>query len=170
MIKLSKKVEYGILAVRYIASQEGRKVSAKEMSEKMNVSFEFLSKGLQKLMREEIILSHQGKHGGYLLAKSADSISIADIIEALDGRTAIVDCFGGSDAKTCDRTNVCSIKKPLMIIQKKIETIFDSTSIEEIIDLNDKNHPLSPSFAGGGTRDESKKKMESTQESGIHRR
>lgn len=138
MLKLSKKIEYGILAMQYIASnmdiKGGKVISAKEISSKLNIPFEFLSKTLQKLMKSGLIESQQGNKGGYVLAKSPKSTSLAEIILALEDKTQLVECFSDDDASTCSRTTRCSIKGPIKNIQKKINNIFNTTTLAELID------------------------------------
>jgi Rrf2 family protein len=132
MLKLSKKIEYGLLAAQYIASHPGKLVSAKEMSDELNISFEFLAKTLQKLMKSDLVVSYQGIKGGYELARKPDEISMADIITALEGNPTIVDCVKFDGSSECGRSGNCSIKKPMGIIQKKINNILSSTTIAEI--------------------------------------
>lgn len=136
MLKLSKKIEYGLLAVQYIAAHPEKLVPAKEMSGEMNISFEFLSKTLQKLMKNGLVVSHQGIKGGYELARNPDEISIADIIIALEGNPSLVDCVKFDGSATCGRAEKCAIKKPLGVIQKKINKILTTTTIAEITALN----------------------------------
>ena len=132
MLKLSKKIEYGLLAVQYVATHPEKLVSAKEMSDKLNISFEFLSKTLQRLMKQGLVVSHQGIKGGYELAKSPEDISIADIIIALEGNPSLVECVKFDGAITCGRAKECTIKKPLVIMQHKINKILKTTTIAEI--------------------------------------
>jgi Rrf2 family protein len=138
MLKLSKKIEYGLLAMQYIASNiennREKVISAKEISSKLNIPFEFLSKTLQKLMKSGLIESQQGNKGGYILAKSPDSTSLAEIIIALDEKAELVECFTTQNDSTCSRTNKCSIRGPIKNIQNKIDRVFKSTTLAELLD------------------------------------
>ncbi|MBM2813766.1 MAG: putative transcriptional regulator [Ignavibacteria bacterium] len=131
MFKLSKKVEYGILSLQYMANQNGNIITAKEISEHLNISFEFLSKTLQSLIKQGLIESIQGVHGGYKLAKPADKITFSDVIRALENRSSIVECLT-EDIENCGRISCCTIKTPMTQIQDKINNIFDITTIAEI--------------------------------------
>lgn len=130
MLRLSKKIEYAILAMQYIASRPNRLISAKEIAETLNISFEFLSKTLQTLMKEGLINSQQGKSGGYFLSKNPSEITISDIISALDENSSVVEC-AEEDHDACVRTNECSIRQPMYNIQNKINTIFEQTTLAE---------------------------------------
>ena len=132
MLRLSKKIEYGLLAVQYITMHPEKMVPAKEMAEELNLSFEFLAKTLQKLMKKGIVKSYQGIKGGYKLAKKPGDISLADIITALEGNLSIVECIGYEGAATCGRSDNCTIKKPMGVIQKKINNILKDTTMAEL--------------------------------------
>jgi Rrf2 family protein len=132
MIKISKKIEYGILALQYITIHSDKIVSAKEISEQMGIPYEFLSKTLQQLMKKGIIQSHQGIKGGYVLSKKPSELTVKDIIEALEGRTTFLNCFVSNDGYNCDRALNCSIKNPMEKLQYKIMQVFGTTTIKEI--------------------------------------
>ncbi len=137
MLKLSKKVEYSLLALQLLAQNCDKKLSAKEISETLNISFEFLSKLLQTLMKKGLVSSYQGIRGGYTLQKSAEEISIADVINALDDMPAVVDCLRDDDYCGCDRIENCTIRLPMQKIQKEIDTMFSRTSIAHLADNNE---------------------------------
>ena len=131
MIKLPKNVEYALLSMRYMAMRPNELATTKAISEELNISFEFLAKTLQKLMKFGLIDSHQGTRGGYSLAQSPNEISISMVIQALDKKTQIVDCIDSHNGE-CERWDDCTIKHPMMTIQKKIENIFETTTIAEL--------------------------------------
>lgn len=124
--------------MQYIASNiEGNSekvISAKEISLKLNIPFEFLSKTLQKLMKSGLIESQQGNKGGYVLAKSPEQTSLSEIIVALDEKADLVECFTNKDDTTCSRTSLCTIRGPIKNIQKKIDGVFQSTTLAELLD------------------------------------
>jgi Rrf2 family protein len=132
MIKLTKKIEYAILAVQYIALNEGRLASAKEISEKLNISFEFLSKTMQKLIHSGIVVSQQGAKGGYSLARRAEETTIEDIIKAIDENTALVECFESHDSENCGRSDSCTLRSPIGRIQYEINSILRNTTVADI--------------------------------------
>jgi len=131
MLKFSKKIEYGILAMDFIASKD-ENVSAKEISNSLDIPFEFLSKTLQKLMKEGLIESRQGIRGGYKLAKNPCDISVLDIIIALDENPNIIECYGNNIYSKCQNIKVCSIKYPMQKLQDEINNLFDKLTIEEM--------------------------------------
>lgn len=133
MLKLSKKVEYALIAMRHIAAQSGKQSTAKEIARAYKVSYELLAKVLQKLAKRGLVVSHQGVHGGYALAKGADQISISAVINAVEGQMpALTQCIAESPA-SCSIYDNCTIKNPLGKIQGDIEQFFQSMKVSEIV-------------------------------------
>jgi Rrf2 family protein len=137
MLKLSKKVEYGILALQYIANNSEQKASAREMSDMLNIPFEFLSKTLQQLMRNGLILSQKGPQGGYILSREPDKISIAEIIDALEEKSNLVECFDNKNEESCQRADDCTIRHNIGGLQQQINNVFAKMTIAEMILSND---------------------------------
>ncbi len=133
MLKLSKKVEYGLIAVRHIASMNNQISTVKEISERYTIPNDVLAKVMQKLTRGKLIMSHQGALGGYSLARSADQISIMDVIAIVEGTTVgITQCFS-EEPQNCSIFNSCTIKNPLGKIQHNLENVFTSMKVSEIV-------------------------------------
>lgn len=137
MFRLSKKVEYGILSLQYLADREGTLVPAKEIAAHLDLSFEFLAKTMQTLMKKGLIASQQGIKGGYYLTKKSSDISLSDIVYALDSTPKLVECIEDHANKdACLREGVCTIKRPLSIIQKKVDELFLQTTLENLKSKN----------------------------------
>ena len=93
MLRLSKKADYALLAMRYLAARSDRgAVSAREVAEAHNIPAELLAKVLQKLVRAGLLESHQGIRGGYGLKRRAETISVAEVIQAIDGPLTVTAC------------------------------------------------------------------------------
>ena len=91
-VKISARVDYGVQAVIEIAvaSAKGLRISADEISRRHDIPGKFLEGILTDLRKSNLILSHRGAGGGYELAHDSDSITIADLVRALDGPLAAV--------------------------------------------------------------------------------
>jgi Rrf2 family protein len=134
MVRLSKKAEYGLIAIRHIAaSRIGEVVTAKEISSIYRIPFELLAKVLQTLARAGLLVSHQGTHGGYSLAKPAEEIPVASIIHAIEGTTPTIAQCMTEGADSCTVFTVCTIKSPLSKVQANIERAFSTMSLSEIV-------------------------------------
>lgn len=132
MIRLSKKSEYGLIALQYMTVNAGRLVSAKEIAEHYGISFEFVAKTLQILMKNKFIVSQQGATGGYALLRPAGEISIAQVIEAIEGKPQIVECCGESNSDSCSMHGRCTIKTPMGILQRRIDEVLASMTVQQI--------------------------------------
>ena len=134
MLKLSKKTEYALMAVKYIALNSQDSVTAKEISDGYDIPYELLSKVMQKLTKFKIVRSFQGVKGGYSLNSSPDKISLIDIIRAIEPNYQITKCMKehGSE-KDCKRINCCMIRDPLMKVQQEIDKIFQTMTISQLI-------------------------------------
>jgi Rrf2 family protein len=135
MLNLSKRIEYGLIALRHIASlPNGTVVTTKEIADKYHIPFDLLAKILQKLTRERLIISYQGVKGGYLLGRKAEQIKLSNVFQAIEGKlnVALVNCEM-ENPETCNIFSTCTIKDPLVKIQSKINNLFDEMSISEIV-------------------------------------
>jgi Rrf2 family protein len=132
MLKLSKKVEYALLAVQHMASRQGSVISAKDVALRFDISLALIAKVLQSLVRAGLVVSYHGTNGGYALARPAAMISIADVIEAIEGRQgAIVNCQDHT-AGDCCVSESCTIREPLSILQERITLTFATMTIAEL--------------------------------------
>jgi Rrf2 family protein len=131
MFRLSKKTEYAILAMQYLASRKSSLVSAKEISAALDISFEFLSKSLQALMKAGLVKSQQGIRGGYYLTRNPEDITLMNVTDALNEKTSVVECQEGEE--DCDRVEYCTLRSPMNVIQMKIDGIFKQMTISDLL-------------------------------------
>lgn len=138
MFQFTKKTEYAIIALKHIASQsEGTYSSAREIADRYHLSFDLVSKIMQKLKREGYVQSHQGILGGYSLSTDLDQVSLARFIEAMDGPLGMIECArpGGVDGKgtqTCIQFNHCTIVGPMRRLNGRVKDVLGSTTLGEI--------------------------------------
>ncbi|MCS5650480.1 MAG: Rrf2 family transcriptional regulator, partial [Dehalococcoidia bacterium] len=93
MLKLTRKLEYALIALSHIQGQATEKiVSTKEIAETHRIPLQLLAKTLQQLAKHNIIEAIQGAHGGYRLKKSLDNINMNTLIQILEGPIGIMDC------------------------------------------------------------------------------
>ena len=92
----SKKCEYGLQAVLYLAAHNNSDVvKSEEISKKLNIPKEFISKILQSLTESGLVYSKKGKSGGFALAKAPNKIRLIDIVTAIDGMSMFNNCVLG---------------------------------------------------------------------------
>ena len=132
MLKLSKKTDYALMAVQYMASKNSlRAVNTKEIAEEYRIPLELLAKVLQKLGKKGLVISQNGPKGGYLLAKGASDISVLSVIQAIEGHIGITECYHNEDSH-CVQMPRCNIRTPLRNIQNSIYSLLESMSIEDM--------------------------------------
>jgi Rrf2 family protein len=130
MLKLNKKMEYGLIAIMHIASINDDEVaSAREIADKYNIPVEVLGKVLQTLARRKILHSVQGIKGGYKLLLTLDDIKLGHVINALDGPVNLVPCLCGEHS--CDQELNCNIKEPLFYFQEELKKFIYDVSLAD---------------------------------------
>jgi len=144
MLRLSKKTDYALLAMRHLAANVDRgAVSARELAETYDIPAELLAKVLQKLVKGKFLESQQGIRGGYALARPAASMSVADVIQAVDGPLMVTAC--SEDDDSCDQYAKCNIRDPLWRIKDRIVATLAATSVAELaMEMATPTPPLAP--------------------------
>jgi Rrf2 family protein len=127
-VSVIEKADYGLIALKHLAQHSEESVSARQIADHYHIPAELLAKVLQKLVRKAAV-SQQGINGGYLLARDPASISIVDVVEALEGPIAITPCERGDD---CQQMQMCSVRDPLLKIKAKVVRVLGDTSIYEL--------------------------------------
>jgi len=133
MLRLTKKVEYALIALRHIASKgEGEVSKTKEIAEQYRIPHELLAKILQKLNRTGLIRSVQGPRGGYALARPLDQVSLSAIIELIEGDYNFVECAANKE-DDCLLFQDCVIRSPLLRINQEIRRFLDTVTVQEVV-------------------------------------
>jgi Rrf2 family protein len=132
MLRLSKKSDYALISMKHLATRAdgGASSSAREISESYDIPLELLAKVLQRLVRARLLVSVQGTRGGYRLARHASMISVADVIQAVDGPVTVTAC--STDDHNCDQYSKCSIRDPLSKIKNRILDALNTMSVAEM--------------------------------------
>lgn len=128
MLMLSKKVEYGLIAVLHMADlRPGTIVTAKDISEQYHIPADLLGKVLQALVRSGLVASLQGAHGGYYLARALDGIQLGEVIEAVEGPVFLTKCQ--EDPAQCGQFHACTIKEPVQLLQEQLQQFIHNISL-----------------------------------------
>ena len=131
MLRLSKKADYALMAVRHLALKSGpSSASAREIAEQYDIPIELMAKVLQRLVRAGLLISTQGTRGGYTLSRPPSSISVADVIQAIDGPFTVTAC--STEKNDCEQYSKCSIRDPLWQIRERIAATLGTVSIAEM--------------------------------------
>jgi len=130
MLKLTRKLEYSLIALSHMQKKDENELSTtKEIAEKFAIPKEILAKTLQQLAKLEIIHAVQGPYGGYRVIESLDKLSFLEFIEKMEGPQGLVECTTDSD---CSLVDVCNIRQPIKIINKNLKNMFNNILLSEI--------------------------------------
>lgn len=133
MMKLSKRADYGLIALKHLAMHNGSgSYSASDIAEVYRVSAPLMAKVLQKLARAGLVAARHGSSGGYTLAREASRISALDVIRAIDGPLFITSCV--TSRGECDVTTTCSIREPLRRVNDSILEVLGKVTISQMTD------------------------------------
>ena len=131
MLRFTKRADYGLMAIHYIAVQESLgPVSAKRIAEQFRIPSELLAKILQRLAKRGLIASQNGPKGGYVLAQRPHQISVGDVIRALEGPVRIVSCM--EEASDCPQLSHCNLRRPVQKLQAAMTQMLDGMSLAEL--------------------------------------
>ena len=130
MLKITRKVEYALIALRHLQQMErGQLSSAKSMALEYGIPQELLAKILQKLSKQKIISSVKGPTGGYKICKDPSTVNMTKFFEILEGPVGIMDCYFDSN---CEQLNGCNIREPINRINDNIRTMFNKMTLADI--------------------------------------
>ena len=152
MLRLTKKADYGLMALKYLAEQPhageqspSAAASAKAIAEAYHIPPQLLAKILQTLAKAGLLVSHAGTNGGYALARSAHDISAFEVIRAIDGPLFITSCI--TIHGTCDLHGTCTIKEPLRKVNDSITGLLSELSLADLVEHS--TTPADAALAGG---------------------
>jgi Rrf2 family protein len=143
MLKLTKKADYGLIALRHLAvGERSVSASAKEIAEYYGIPLPLLAKILQKLVRGGFLKSVHGTNGGYKLARDPGRINTLEVIRAIEGPVILASCF--HEGGDCGHSQRCSVREPLRRVHEGILRLLENTTIS---DLSRDEEPASPLLA-----------------------
>lgn len=131
MLRLSKKADYALMAMRHLAvRQDAGSSSAREIAEAYEIPLELLAKVLQRLVRARLLVSVQGTRGGYRLGRPSAAIPVAEVIQAVDGPVTVTAC--SPDNHRCEQYVKCSIRDPLWKIRGRILDALTTVTVADL--------------------------------------
>ena len=138
MLKLTKKADYGLIALKHLAEAATREgantaVSAKDIADAYAIPQEALAKILQRLAKSGLLVSHHGTNGGYALARAAKHITAFEVIKAIDGPLFITSC--STHKGECVQSTKCNVKEPLKKVNDSIHAVLNKITIADMQDF-----------------------------------
>lgn len=127
-VLFSKKCEYALRGVLYLAAYEERRISVPEIAEKLSIPSEFLAKILQDLVAHNILESKKGKSGGFRLKRKAEDIKMIDVVLAIDGNWIFEGCVLGF--QQCNNLNPCPLHENWSLLKENAFSMLNSITFD----------------------------------------
>lgn len=140
-MNFSKTTEYALRILSYMSLDENKLYTTNDLFEKLQIPFRYLRKQMNFLMKQGLLVSVQGKQGGYQIAKPLNEISLMDIVEATDELKKENLCFFGF--QDCPLTSRCAMHEKWVDVRNKSLEILKTTSL---LDLKQENIQLNLSL------------------------
>src|SRR3954470_274763 len=133
MLKLTKKADYGLIAMRHLALQGTAAAmataSAKDIADEYGIPQQALAKILQRLAKSQLLISHHGTNGGYSLARPARSISALGVIQAIHGPLFTTATSTDHD---CVQSPKFTVREPLRKVSEKIQEALERVKLADM--------------------------------------
>lgn len=136
MLKINRKVEYALIALKFISDQKNREklISAREICDQFDIPFDTTAKVMQVMNNKKILASVKGVHGGYLLEKNLNDITYYELSQIIEGDQGVFNCV--KDGQRCNRYEDCNIVKPLDLLNMKISNYLKTLTLSDLFVQN----------------------------------
>jgi Rrf2 family protein len=132
MLRLSKKADYALIAMKHLALRGDRgSSSAREIAGLYDIPIELMAKVLQRLVQRGLLASQQGTRGGYQLARAPLQITVADVIQAIEGPVTVTAC-STDEGGQCEQFSKCNVRDPLYRVRDRILAALGECTIAEL--------------------------------------
>ncbi len=133
-MRLSTKGRYGIKAMVDLATCYGKGLlSVAQLAEMQGASVAYLEQLISSLRKNGLVEAVRGASGGYSLARPPEQISVGEVLRALEGSTALVDCVG-TEGSDCANACSCSARPLWLKLQRRIDDVLTQTTIKDMAD------------------------------------
>ena len=135
---VSRKTDYAVRSLAYLASQPDRRILIAEVAQAMAIPRPFLSKIMKELVAAELVTSQTGPGGGYRLSRTPGAISFRDIVEVVEGPWALVPCQADGGDEACVLQQSCSQVSVWDSIRLEMLKVLGNYSLDgvQVDDLN----------------------------------
>ena len=131
MLRVSRLADYASVVMACLARHPGEVLSAAQVGAETHLEAPTVSKLLKRLAQAGLVDSFRGATGGYRLARSAKDISLAEIVEALDGPIGLTECSLGHAG--CERQSFCAVSRDWQGIGATIDNALRGVSLADML-------------------------------------
>ncbi len=136
MLRLGRLTDYAVTLLSYMGTEkDGNVWAASGLAEKSGLPLPTVAKVLKLLAKSNLISAQRGAAGGYRLARPSSQISVAEIIEAMDGPIAITDCSHGSAHENCKIHHLCPMSSGWNKVNAAVRDALKDVSLAEMFDM-----------------------------------
>jgi Rrf2 family protein len=134
-VRITTLAEYGVICALHLAKRsDARPVTGREIAASERLPVDYVEQIMLRLRRAGIVKSTRGAHGGYALARSANEISVRDVINASELTTFDLHCVTHPvEEERCSASHECSIRPVWMLLQRKIDEVLDGVRISDLL-------------------------------------
>ena len=132
MLRITRLSDYAVAVLGQLANASDTVQTAKDLAARTGLPAPVVSKILKSLARGKIVSSHRGVQGGYRLARQPSLVSVADVIEAVEGPVALTECGDSSDT-SCEFLGNCSVQANWLRINQVVRRALANVSVEDMI-------------------------------------
>jgi FeS assembly SUF system regulator len=134
MLRITKLTDYAVLVLSDMA-RPGDARAARDVAEATRIPQPTVSKVLKLLARANLVESERGKNGGYRLSRSAETITVADIVDAVEGPIAVTEC-STSERGCCDLEGHCPTETNWLRINDAIRQALKGVTLADMVRPN----------------------------------
>lgn len=132
MNKLNRKVEYALMSLKHMTMKiPGELTTAKEVSETLKTPFDATARVMQVMAQNGLLRSEQGASGGYQITRDLNKVSLLELLEMIEGKTALVKCF--QKESQCEIQGLCNIISPITNLNRKYHEFFEKVNLKELL-------------------------------------
>lgn len=135
-MRITTWAEYGLICALHLArrADEGP-VTGRELAAREKLPADYVEQILLRLRRADVVRSIRGAHGGYVLARAAELVSVRDVIAASELGTFDLHCVTHPvDEERCSASQNCSIRPVWVLLQQKIDGVLDSVHLSDLFE------------------------------------
>src|SRR5437868_7076796 len=139
MNKLNRKLEYALMALKHMSHKiPGELTSAKEVSENFSTPFDATARVMQAMAQKGLLRAEHGAFGGYQITKDLGKVTMLQLLEIIEGPTAMVKCM--YKESPCDIQGTCNILSPVQLLQSKLNEFYGNITLKELLIENPLNN------------------------------
>lgn len=136
MNRMNRKIEYALMALKSMSQKiPGQLTTAKEVAETTGSPFDATARVMQQMAQKGWLRSEQGAHGGYIIVRDLNKISLFDLYEAITGPVELVKC--AHEQNECEIFNTCNIQSPLLVLNRRLSEFYRQLPLSELLRLKD---------------------------------